>query len=74
MSKTYTVEDFAKMGDVEVATARGVLRKLKAKKDGNVYAFQSNKQMEDLWAKARSGKTLVKKKAVTKKKAAPKED
>lgn len=56
MSKTYTVEDFAKMADVEIATARVMLRKVGAKKKGKVYEFAGKDEMQKLIDKARSSK------------------
>jgi hypothetical protein len=67
MSKVFGVEDFAKRADIEAASARVMLRKLKAKKAGKNYEFKSTKEMDDLIAKARKDKAPAKKKAAPKK-------
>lgn len=63
MSKTYGVEDLAKLAGIEVASARVMLRKVGAKKKGKVYEFSGKDEMQKIIDKAKSGKS---------KKAAPK--
>lgn len=75
MGKTFSVDDFAKLAGVEVASARVMLRKVAAKKKGATYEFNSKEEMQKLIDKARSGKKTTKapakKKVIVKKKKAP---
>lgn len=66
MSKTYGVEDLAKMAGIEVASARVMLRKVGAKKKGKVYEFAGKDEMQKIIDKAKSGSKKAPKKEVKK--------
>lgn len=68
MSKTYGVEDLAKLAGVEVASARVMLRKVGAKKKGKVYEFAGKEEMQKIIDKSRAGKGKTEKKAAKKSK------
>ena len=70
MSKVLGITDFAKRADIEAASARVMLRKLKVKKKNHSYEFKDVKEIDALIAKGRAGAT----KPATKKAPAKKTD
>jgi len=64
--KSFGVEEFAKLADIEPASARVMLRNQGVKKKDKAYTFKSKDEMQSIIDKARKGKKAADKKPAKK--------